>query len=280
MKKSFYSKRKQRFIDRYSLTSVIIALNVFLFFLFFLFLKTRPLLIDSVAIRSDLFFQGKNLWTIITSMFMHANFFHLFVNMFTLFFLGTLTERIIGRKRFFWLYFISGIVGALFFVSFAHLGQFIPRGDYLFGAVTDSAVGASGAIFGLLGILAVLIPKKEIYLIAGPIVVIVLQFIIAPFVSSGIAQYVDLIVTFLIFFMIFSIFSANPNFRKLSVPIRLKFWVAPVIAIVPLMIIGLFVKFPIGNTAHFGGLVAGLVYGFYLKKKYPKKIRMLRRIVR
>ena len=51
--------------------------------------------------------------------------------------------------------------------------------------------------------------------------------------------------------------------------------VLPIVAIVPLIIVGLFVSLPIGNTAHLGGLIAGLGYGFYLRKKYPRKTRMI-----
>ena len=59
----------------------------------------------------------------------------------------------------------------------------------------------------------------------------------------------------------------------------MPFWLLPLVAIVPLVIIGLFVELPIGNTAHFGGFLAGVVYGFYLRKKYSRKIRMLERYV-
>jgi membrane associated rhomboid family serine protease len=37
-------------------------------------------------------------------------------------------------------------------------------------------------------------------------------------------------------------------------------------------------QIPIGNTAHLGGLVVGLIYGFYLKKKYPNKIKRISKI--
>lgn len=37
---------------------------------------------------------------------------------------------------------------------------------------------------------------------------------------------------------------------------------------------------PVGNTAHFGGFLAGIFYGLYLKKKYSKKIKMLNRMIR
>jgi membrane associated rhomboid family serine protease len=78
-----------------------------------------------------------------------------------------------------------------------------------------------------------------------------------------------------IFFSIFTIFSFNPNTRKLSIPLGMPFWVLPIIAIVPLVIIGIFVNLPIGNTAHFGGLIAGFLYGKYLKNKYRNKTEMI-----
>ena len=55
-------------------------------------------------------------------------------------------------------------------------------------------------------------------------------------------------------------FSMNLVIRRLALPLRLPFWIAPIIAIVPLFLIAAFVKLPIGNTAHLGGLVAGLIY--------------------
>lgn len=76
-------------------------------------------------------------WRIITSMFLHIGFFHLLMNMLALYFLGEITERIYGSKRFLFIYFTAGIFGGI--ASFA----------------TNSAVaaGASGAIFGLFGAL-------------------------------------------------------------------------------------------------------------------------------
>src|SRR3989344_2455966 len=210
---------------------------------------------------------------------MHGGLFHLFVNMFSLFFLGSLTERIIGRKRFFWFYLIAGIIGGLFFVGFAYFGQFIYRGDYVFGSVDDFAVGASGAIFGLLGVLATLLPKKKIFLIVGPLIVIVLQVLFENAFPS-ISGVVNIFGTILIFLMIFSMFSLNSSFRKISMPLSLSFWLAPIIAIVPLLIIGFFVKLPIGNMAHLGGLVSGLIYGAYLRSKYQRKVKMLNRMIK
>ena len=60
----------------------------------------------------------------------------------------------------------------------------------------------------------------------------------------------------------------------------MPFWVLPIVAIVPLVVIGLFVPLPIGNTAHFGGLIAGLLYGIYLKKKYKRRAQIISKFFR
>ncbi|RPF55627.1 rhomboid family intramembrane serine protease [Aquisalibacillus elongatus] len=76
-------------------------------------------------------------WRIISSMFLHIGPFHLFMNMIALYYLGDLTEKIYGTKRFFMIYFLAGIFGSV--ASFA---------------TNDSvSAGASGAIFGLFGAL-------------------------------------------------------------------------------------------------------------------------------
>lgn len=271
---------KLGFFARQSITNVLIIINAIIFFMLRIWSSMQPSVFDFIAIKPASVLEGNALWTIVTSMFMHAGFFHLFVNMFSLFFIGNLVEKIIGRKRYVWLYLTAGVIASLFFVFLAYTGQFIPRGEFLFGGIDDFAVGASGAIFGLLGVLAVLLPKKEVYLIMGPLIVIVLQFLIGGIVPS-ISGTVDIIATVLIFLMIFSIFSSNDLTRKIALPLRLPFWLAPIIAIVPLVVIGYFLpeKLPIGNSAHFGGLVAGLLYGVYLRNKYSKKVKLLNKYV-
>lgn len=263
-----------------SLTTWLIIINVVLFFAFAIISIFRKDFIGLIALQPSYILHGERLWTIFTSMFMHANAVHLVVNMITLFFLGRFSEKIIGKKRFFWLYIISGIVGALAFVGFAYLGTYFSWGENVFGAVSDSAVGASGALFGLLGLLAVLIPFYSIYLIAGPLILIVLEIIVGNSLPESISGIFYVASSILMFVMIFAIFSPSPRFRRLAVPIKMSLWFAPIAAIVPLVAISFFAKLPIGNTAHFGGLVAGLVYAFYLRSKYKKKIILLRRYFR
>ena len=76
-------------------------------------------------------------WRLVTSVFLHSGFAHLALTMISLYFLGSFAEVQFGRWRFLALYFLSGIAGGL--------------ASLYFGSYTAPAVGASGAIFGLLG---------------------------------------------------------------------------------------------------------------------------------
>ncbi len=274
---SSYGMIRKSLFFRKSFTFLMISLNILIFFILSPLLFFYPEIQSYIFLKPSDILQGKNVWTIFTSIFMHGNLLHLAVNMFTLFFIGMFCEQLIGKKRIIWLYLFSGIFGSLAFVYFAYLGTFFPLGEKLFGSVDISGVGASGALFGLLGLLAVLIPNQRIYLITGPLIGIIFQVIFSSLGNNFIfviLSYVALIFTFISAFAMFAPFS---SIRKISLPLEMKLWVAPFIAIVPLMIIGIFVSLPIGNTAHFGGLLVGLAYGFYLRKKYPKKVALLGR---
>ncbi len=259
---------RQSFFANISMTTQLIFVNVLFYFISLIIIGTfgEQFFLNNFALTPSLILHGKNLWTLLTSMFSHVLFFHIFANMFSLFFIGRFLEKIIGKKRFFWMYIFSGIAGGIFFV----LSGMIFHNDI-------PGVGASGAIFGLLGILAVLVPYSRIYLIVGPLVLILAQVILSPFIPAGLASIFDLIFNIIIFVMIFSMFSLNTKMRKIAIPVELKMWLLPIVAIVPLVIIGFFVALPIGNSAHIGGLLAGLAYGFYLRKKFPNKTKMLSR---
>lgn len=261
-----------------NMTTKIIFLNVIIFILVWVFSMFIPEFFDYVSLQPSSILQGRNLWTLITSMFMHSGIAHLFFNMFSLYFIGSFVESIIGRKRFAVFYIISGIVGGIFFVLLAgFLGTGL--GARLFGTPDIQGVGASGAIFGLLGLLAVITPKNRVYLIVGPLIAIIIQVILENF-NMTLASVLGFIVNIYFIVSIIAIFSFSRKIRRIALPLELEFWILPVIAIVPLVIIGLFVPLPIANTAHFGGLAAGLAYGYYLRRKYPKKIAFLNRVFR
>src|SRR3989344_4756679 len=211
------SGRQKGFFNSISLNTLLILINVVSFIVFTALISAGILSLDAIAIKPFNIFEGKYLWTFLTSMFMHAGFVHLLVNMLSMFFVGSLVEKIIGRKRYFWFYILSGLFAALFFVFFALIFP---------SDMNAYAVGASGALFGLIGLLVLLTPNLPVYVMFIPI------------------------------------------------PIKMKY-AAPGMLIV-LWLISLAGNIGIGNTAHLGGLVAGLLYGLYLRNKYKNKTRLIR----
>lgn len=264
--------QRKKFGFGFNLTTKLIFLNVLIYIVGILLMAIygEDFILNNVAITPALILNGKSIWTIITSIFMHASFFHIFANMFSLFFVGNFLERIIGKKRFFWIYILSGIMGGVFFIL----------SSLIFGGLNNSAVGASGAIFGLLGVLAILVPFSKVYLIVGPLLMLILDFVFRVILPINLSGAISTIISVIIFIMIFSMLSFNPRFRKLAIPVQLPMWLLPIVAIVPLVIIGYFVTLPIGNSAHIGGLVVGLIYGFYLRKKFPRKTEKIRNFFR
>jgi rhomboid protease GluP len=144
-------------------------------------------------------------WRLLTSAFLHSGVTHLAMNMISLYFLGSFAEASFGRGRFFALYFISGIAGGLAFLYF--------------GSFTAPAVGASGAIFGLLGGVFGFALRQGTFSLQNPVIAQLL-FLTAINLFLG---------------------ATIPN---------------------------------VSNTAHLGGLVGGLVFGWlmaptvYSRKKF------------
>jgi len=115
-------------------------------------------------------------WQLLTYMFMHGNFSHLFFNMFALWMFGATLENIWGPKRFLLFYVLCGLGAGLmqegvqyieYVTSLSHYqninmgGHIIPMGQYLNYMTT---VGASGAIYGLLLAFGMMFPNSMIYL--------------------------------------------------------------------------------------------------------------------
>lgn len=87
-------------------------------------------------------------WGFFTSMFLHGGFEHLFFNMFALLIFGPILESRIGSNRFLGLYLVSGVLGSV---------------GYLVTGGVEPALGASGAIFGVLGALVALEPNMMVF---------------------------------------------------------------------------------------------------------------------
>ena len=97
-------------------------------------------LVSFGALSSNLISEGEY-WRFITCIFLHANLMHLGVNAFSLFIFGPTAEVFFGRIKFLIIYLISGVGGSA--TSFVFID---PR---------SIGVGASGAVFGVLGSIAV-----------------------------------------------------------------------------------------------------------------------------
>jgi membrane associated rhomboid family serine protease len=93
--------------------------------------------------------QSPQLYTLFTSMFIHGDFLHLLGNMLVFFFMGMAFEQRIGWKRFLVIYLLTGICGSITHVLIE-------------GNATIPLIGASGAIFGILGAFAFSYPRDEV----------------------------------------------------------------------------------------------------------------------
>ncbi|MBT4188255.1 MAG: rhomboid family intramembrane serine protease [Gemmatimonadales bacterium] len=126
-------------------------------------------------------------WGVVTYMFLHAGMGHLFFNMIGLFFFGPRLENRLGAKGFLWLYFLAGLGGAVFHLTFNR---------------TASVVGASGAGYGILLGFAMFWPRERIYiwgilpveawLLASLLVFGSLYSGISPSAGSGTAHFAHL----------------------------------------------------------------------------------------
>ncbi len=122
-------------------------------------------------------------WILLTSMFLHANTLHLIFNMYALFLFGSLIEQRIGPRRFLLIYLVSGLVAG------AAATQFY-----------QAALGASGAVTGILGVTIMLMPDLRVLLFfaipmslrtAGIIFAIIEVF--GVFTPSGVANIAHLV---------------------------------------------------------------------------------------
>lgn len=151
------------------------------------------------------FFQHDNfgVWQVITHMFMHGSFMHILFNMYALWAFGSPIEQMLGQKKFLFFYFSCGVGAALIhsLVNYFHVQsgfnelvaagmtpgniyQMLDTGQYstailqsvsretlegMYVAFNTPAVGASGAIYGILVAFGMLFPNVELFLLFVPV---------------------------------------------------------------------------------------------------------------
>ncbi len=170
---TYYSNGNGGFLSQIPpVTKNLVFINIIMFIATMI---NQDFMIETFALfyPSSPFFHP---WQIITHMFMHGGFWHIFFNMYTLVMFGTVLERAIGSKKFAVFYFVTGL-GAVFLhqgVQFMQI-HVMDQGNLqmYYSVVADilrtPTVGASGAIYGVLIGYALLYPESVLMLIFPPI---------------------------------------------------------------------------------------------------------------
>lgn len=127
------------------ITYIIVAINV----LIFLLQISYPSINDNFALQPK-GSENYNFIQYLTGCFLHGSWFHLFINMVVLLSFGTYMEEKFGKKLFLILYLFSGIFAGIAW--------------HIFYSPEIAAVGASGALFGVMGAVALFSPNLKILL--------------------------------------------------------------------------------------------------------------------
>ncbi len=201
---------------------VLLIINVLFF------VGTQLLGETSYRLFSLWFFENENfqVWQIVTHMFMHGGFTHILFNMYALWAFGSPIEQMLGQKKFLFFYFSAGIGAALIhtLVNYYHfqtgfnalldagmnteaIYRLLETGQYntaildsvsqgllqeFYESVNTPAVGASGAIYGILVAFGMMFPNIELFLLFVPVPIKAKYFIpalIAIDLFSGFTGY-------------------------------------------------------------------------------------------
>lgn len=110
-------------------------------------------------------------WRLFTSAFLHASLIHIGFNMYFLWFVGSAVEQAMGRGRFIMIYVVSALAGS--------------AGALVFTPTTPT-VGASGALFGLLGA-ALILERQRNYVLGGSAMALIVINLILSFTLANIS---------------------------------------------------------------------------------------------
>ena len=154
----------------YNATLTLIIINVGLFLLTLLF---GSRIIRYLALTPILVIRQKEIWQVVTYMFIHGGTWHILFNMLALFIFGTPLERRLGSSEFLLYYFITGVGAGLATLVI----------NWYAGLAMIPVVGASGAIYGLLLAYATLYPDARLFIFG----ILPLRAPVAVLLFAGIA---------------------------------------------------------------------------------------------
>ena len=160
----FHDKETMRFaravLTRPStFTFVFLAVNVFIFLLMSFAGPggtENPETLRVYGAKYNSLINGGEWWRFVTPVFLHIGWLHLLVNMYSLFILGPYVEKLYGSTKFVFFWIATGVAGVV--ASYLASGSGIHSGivaRFLFRGGDGPSAGASGALFGLIGVLFV-----------------------------------------------------------------------------------------------------------------------------
>ncbi|MFW5946210.1 MAG: rhomboid family intramembrane serine protease [Candidatus Natronoplasma sp.] len=154
------------------LTQVLIIVNMVIFIVMMVgemySTGVYDTVIQDLAGQARFIEEPRNSYTFLTMMFIHAGIMHVFGNIIILFFIGMPLEDRVGKRLTFIFYIIAGLIATLGQYLFTWL-QF-GFGGAPQGVLDTSNFGASGAVFGIMGVLVFLFPRDRITMIIPPLI--------------------------------------------------------------------------------------------------------------
>ncbi|WP_341652794.1 rhomboid family intramembrane serine protease [Blattabacterium cuenoti] len=184
----------------------LISINILVYTATFVFSQYK---IDSILSLYHPLDERFELYQILTHMFVHSKrlFLHIIFNMLALFMFGGQIETLLGVKKFIIIYFLSGILAALFQIIFntGVLYYFVQTLDFsqaqktldslneeqkmnLYSSMYSPMMGASGAVSGIVGVFAKFFPEHKIFILPFPFPIAVRKamtiFIFGSFISA------------------------------------------------------------------------------------------------
>lgn len=177
------------YVEKASAIWPLIVLNVIIFVL--TEIGTSGQLLQNMLMLHPYYIRHWELWRLVTYMFAHGGFIHIFSNMLGIYMFGRPVEKLLGVNRFLVLYFLSGILGGLVWLLFNWSGDFVALvqgadkhiyqvagelldealqdNSYKLRALTGGCVGASGGVYGILVAAGMAFPNAIVMLLIPPI---------------------------------------------------------------------------------------------------------------
>ena len=157
------------------ITISLVAINIIIYLAMILF-NQYDNTINSFAVYGPFIFKYNEYYRLITGTFLHANFVHLILNCYSLYVIGSQIENFMGKWKYLIIYFISAITGSMLSVLLSD----------------GASIGASGAIFGLMGSLLYFGYHYRVYLgnvLKSQIIPLILLNLLIGFITPGIDNF-------------------------------------------------------------------------------------------